>query len=43
MLLGTLVANSLGNLLTGREKNRTGEGVIATIHRKCTIRAGQDF
>ena len=28
MLLGTLGASSLGNLLTGKETNRAGEGVI---------------
>ena len=34
MLLGTLVASLLGNLLTGKDTIRAGEG---------TIRAGQDF
>ena len=34
MLLGTLGASLLGNLLTGKGTNRAGEG---------TIRAGQDF
>ena len=28
MLLGTLVASLLGNLLTGKGTNRAGEGVI---------------
>ena len=28
MLLGTLVASLLGNLLTGKGTNRTGEGII---------------
>ena len=28
ILLGTLGASSLGNLLTGKETNRAGEGVI---------------
>ena len=34
MLLGTLCANLLGNLLTGKATIRAGED---------TIRAGQDF
>ena len=34
MLLGTLDASLLGNLLTGKGKIRAGEG---------TVRAGQDF
>ena len=34
MLLGTLGASLLGNLLTGKRTIRTGEG---------TVRAGQDF
>ena len=34
MLLGTLGANLLGNLVEGKDTIRTGEG---------TIRAGQDF
>ena len=34
MLLGTLGASLLGNLLRGKGKTRAGEG---------TIRAGQDF
>ena len=34
MLLGTLDASLLGNLLTGKQTIRAGEG---------TIRAGQDF
>ena len=34
MLLGTLGASLLGNLLTGKGIIRTGEG---------TVRAGQDF
>ena len=34
MLLGTLGASLLGNLLTGKAKIRAGEGAI---------RAGQDF
>ena len=34
MLLGTLSASLLGNLLTGKDTIRAGEG---------TIRAGQDF
>ena len=34
MLLGTLGASLLGNVLTGKGKIRAGEG---------TIRAGQDF
>ena len=34
MLLGTLGASLLGNLLTGKANIRAGEGVI---------RAGQDF
>ena len=34
MLLGTLSASLLGNLLTGKGTIRTGEG---------TVRAGKDF
>ena len=34
MLLGTLGASSLGNMLAGKEVMRAGEGAI---------RAGQDF
>ena len=50
MLLGTLDASLLGNLLTGkgvilaREGTiRAGEEAIATSQRWGTIRAGQDF
>ena len=32
MLLGTLVASLLGNLLTGKGTNRTGEGIIRAYY-----------
>ena len=41
MLLGTLGASSLGNLLAGKGTNRTGEETI--IGSEGTIRASQDF
>ena len=41
ILLGTLNASLLGNLLTGKEVIRAGEGAIRT--GEGTIRAGQDF
>ena len=40
MLLGTLSASLLGNLLTGKGKIRAGEGEIATSRGLGTIRAG---
>ena len=40
MLLGTLGASFLGNLLTDKIKIRTGQGTIRA--GKGTIRAGQD-
>ena len=43
MLLDTLGANLLGNLLTGKWKNSIGEGVMATSQGQGTIRAAQDF
>ena len=43
MLLGTLGAGLLGNLLEGKGTIRTGEGAIATSREQGTIRAGQDF
>ena len=42
MLLGTLGASLLGNLLTGKGVMRAGEGVIATSQRRGRIRPGQD-
>ena len=42
MLLGTLCASLLGNLLTGKGKLRAGEGVIATS-RGGTVKAGENF
>ena len=41
ILLGTLNASLLGNLLTGKGVMRAGEGAIRT--GEGTIRAGQDF
>ena len=41
MLLGTLDASLLGNLLTGADTIRVGEGTIRA--GKGAIRAGQDF
>ena len=43
MLLGTLCASLLGNLLADKGTIRAGEGVIATSQGPGTIRAGQDF
>ena len=42
LLLGTLGASLLGNLLTGKGVMRAGEGVIATSQGRGRIRAGQD-
>ena len=42
MLLGTLGANLLGNLLKGQGRIRAGEGAI-TSWGQGTIRASQDF
>ena len=41
MLLSTLGASFIGNLLTGKSTIRTGEGTIRA--GEGTIRAGQDF
>ena len=53
MLLGTLVASLLGNLLTGKKIKssnipervvmRAGEGMMATSREGVTIRAGKNF
>ena len=43
MLLGTLGASLLGNLLTGKEAMKTGEGATATSQGQGTIKAEQDF
>ena len=43
MLLSTLGASLLGNLLTGIGTIRAGEGPIATGWGQCKIRSGQDF
>ena len=43
MLLSTLGASWLGNLLTGIGTIRAGEGPIATGWGQCKIRSGQDF
>ena len=43
MLLGTLGASLLGNLLTGKDTTRAGERVTATGQGRGTIRVGQDF
>ena len=41
MLLGTLGASLLGNLLTGRGVNKKGKGAIATSQGRGIIRAGE--
>ena len=41
MLLGTLGADFLMNLLSGKEVVRSGGGVIWAVYR--TIRVNQDF
>ena len=41
MLLGTLGASLLGNLLGGKGTIKAGEGTIRAVGDK--IRAGQDF
>ena len=41
MLLGTLGASLLGNLLTGKGTIRASEDIIRAVEG--TIRAGQDF
>ena len=43
MLLGTLGASLLGNLLTGKGAMKTGEGATATSQGQGTIKAEQDF
>ena len=43
MLLCTLGASLIGNLLTGKSTIRAGEGTIATSQGHGTVRAGQDF
>ena len=40
MLLGTLGGILLGNVLSGRGINRTGEGAIATRQSRGIVRAG---
>ena len=37
MLLGTLHASLLGNILTGRGINRAGEGVITAGYGCCSV------
>ena len=41
MLLGTLSASLLGNLLTGKDTIRAGQGIMRV--GEGTIRAGQKF
>ena len=43
MLLGTLDASLLGNLLTGKDIFKAGEAVTPTSHVGDTIIAGQEF
>ena len=43
MLLGTLSASLLGNLLTGKETILTSQGRGTIRAGEGTIRAGQDF
>ena len=40
MLLGTLSASLLGNILSGKGINRAGEGVIAKRKGRGIVRAG---
>ena len=40
MLLGTLGASLLGNILAWKEINRAGEGAIANRQRRRIVRAG---
>ena len=42
-LLGTVIDTLLGNLLTGKDTTRAGDGATATSKGQGTIRAGQDF
>ena len=41
MLLGTLGASLLGNMLADKGVIRAGDGEIATSKGRCTIRAGK--
>ena len=43
MLLATLGASLLGNLLTGKGTIRAGEGATTMSQGYGTIKAGQDF
>ena len=43
MLLGTLNASLLGNLLTGKGVMEAGVEAIATSQKRNTVIAGQDF
>ena len=43
VILGTWGASLLGNLLTGQDAIRAGEGEVATSWGRGTIRVGQDF
>ena len=43
MLVGTLGASLLGNLLPGKDTITAGKGLIATSRGRGTTRAGQDF
>ena len=43
MLLGTLNATLLGNLLTGKGVMEAGVEAIATSQKRNTVIAGQDF
>ena len=43
MLLGTLGASLLWDLLTGKSTIRAGEGATTASQGQGTIRAGQDF
>ena len=42
MLLGTLVAILLGNLLTGKGTSRTGEGIIRAGYSRPSTSASQN-
>ena len=43
MLLGTLGASLLGNLLTGKRQITTSQGQVTFITGECSVRTGQDF
>ena len=42
MLLGTLCASLLGNILTGRGINRAGEGVVRAGYGCCSVNSSKN-